>query len=83
MTLSIAVWYDVIRWALPEMRTREALTPRASSPSISSNSTRASITTPLAITGMQPGVRTPLGIRWVANFSPSTTMVWPALLPPW
>jgi hypothetical protein len=24
----------------------------------------------------------PLGSRWVANFSPSTTMVWPALWPP-
>ena len=25
----------------------------------------------------------PLGSRWVANFSPLMTMVWPALLPPW
>ena len=39
-------------------------------------------TTPLAITEVQPGVRIPLGSRWVANFWPSTTIVWPALWPP-
>ena len=39
-------------------------------------------TTPLAITEVAPGVRMPLGSRWVAYFSPSTTMVWPALWPP-
>ena len=35
-----------------------------------------------AITEVAPGVRMPLGSRWVANFSPLTTMVWPALCPP-
>ncbi len=82
MTLSIVVWYDVIRWAFDDRTTVEVSTPRAARPSISSSSTRASTTTPLAITGMQPGVSTPEGSRWVANFSPLTTMVWPALFPP-
>ena len=36
-------------------------TPRASSPSISSNSTPRSTTTPLPMTGVQPGVRMPDG----------------------
>ena len=34
------------------------------------------------MTEVQPAVRMPLGSRWVANFSPLTTMVWPALCPP-
>ena len=61
-------------------------TPRASSPSISWNSTLRSTTTPLPITGVHPGVRMPLGSRCRAYFcwvspDPMTT-VWPALLPP-
>ena len=39
-------------------------------------------TTPLAMTLVHPGLRMPLGSRCVANFSPSITMVWPALWPP-
>ena len=57
-------------------------TPRAISASSSRNSASGETTTPLAITEVQPGVRMPLGSRWVANFSPLTTMVWPALWPP-
>ena len=58
-------------------------TPRPRSPSISSVSTRGSMTTPLPMMQALPGYRIPLGIRWKAHFSPSRTMVWPALLPPW
>ena len=43
--------------------------PRASRPSISSNSTSRSTTTPLPMTGTQPGVRMPLGSRCRAYFS--------------
>ena len=57
-------------------------TPRASSASISSNSTSMSMTTPLPITGTTPGERIPDGSRCSAYFSPPTTTVWPALLPP-
>ena len=32
--------------------------------------------------GRDPGVSTPAGRRWKANFSPSMTTVCPALLPP-
>ena len=39
-------------------------TPRASRPSISSNSTARSMTTPLPITGVHVGVRMPEGSRW-------------------
>ena len=56
--------------------------PRASSPSISVKSTPRSTTTPLPITGTTAGVRIPAGSRCSAYFSPPTTMVWPALLPP-
>ena len=40
------------------------------------------MTTPLPITGVQVGVRIPDGSRCSAYFSPSITMVCPALLPP-
>ena len=46
-------------------------TPRASSPSISSNRTPRSTTTPLPITGVHPGVRMPLGSRCSAYFCSS------------
>jgi hypothetical protein len=47
-------------------------------------STSGSITTPLPMTGVHPGVRMPDGIRCSAYFSPSGVItVWPALLPPW
>jgi hypothetical protein len=40
------------------------------------------MTTPLAITGVQPGERMPLGSRCSAYFWSPTTTVCPALLPP-
>ncbi len=83
VTLSIVVWYDVIRCALLESSRREVSTPRSLSPRISFSRTAASTTTPLPMTGVTPGVRMPDGSRCSANFSPSMTMVWPALFPPW
>ena len=83
VTLSTVVWYDVIRCALLEIVSRLVSTPRALRPSISPRRTAASMTTPLPRTGVTPGVRMPAGSRWSANFSPSMTIVWPALFPPW
>ena len=57
--------------------------PRPGSPSISSNSTSGSITTPLPMTGTTSGVSTPEGSRCSAYFWSPMTTVWPALLPPW
>src|SRR3954466_6628420 len=82
VTLSSVVLYDAMTWADDEPTTREQSTPRAVRASISSNSTPRSTTTPLPITGTQPGVRMPEGNRCSAYFSPSITMVCPALLPP-
>ena len=74
----------MIRCASAEMTSREMSTPRSASPSISASSTFGSTTTPLPITGVQPGVRIPDGIRCSAYFSPSGVItVCPALLPPW
>src|SRR3954471_12891007 len=73
----------MIRCALALTRSPETSTPLARSPSISSLSTRGSTTTPLPITHSLPGWRMPLGMRGKAHFSPSRTIVWPALLPPW
>jgi hypothetical protein len=74
----------MIRCASADSSRRDVSTPRSASPSISVSSTFGSTTTPLPITGMQPGVSTPDGIRCSANFSPSGVItVWPALLPPW
>jgi hypothetical protein len=67
---------------LADTNSFDVSTPRASSPSISSNSTDRSITTPLPITGVQPGVRMPDGSRCSAYFWSFTTTVCPALLPP-
>src|SRR5688500_10688304 len=69
-------------WALALTFRSATSTPRARSPSSSRNSASGETTTPLAITEVAPGVRMPLGSRWVAYFSPSITMVWPALWPP-
>jgi hypothetical protein len=82
-TLSRVWWYGVIRWALPLIRRREVSMPRAASPSSSVKRTDRSTTTPLPMTGVQPGERMPDGSRWSAYFSVPTTTVWPALLPPW
>ena len=83
MRRSSSVWYGMIRWALPLTRSRLQSTPRASRPSISATSTPGSMTTPLPITGVTHGWRTPLGTSCRANLSSATTMVWPALWPPW
>ncbi len=84
VTLSTVTWYGAMTWALAETTSRAStpLTPRASSPSISRKSASGDTTTPLPITEVAPGVRMPEGSRWVAYFSPFTTMVWPALWPP-
>jgi hypothetical protein len=81
-TLSIVEWYDAMTCAFAETTRLATSTPRSTSASSSLNSASGETTTPLAITEVAPGVRMPLGSRWVANFSPFTTMVWPALWPP-
>ena len=70
-TRSRARWCGMIRCASAEISSREVSTPRSSRPSISPSSTSGSITTPLPMTGVQPGVRMPDGIRCSAYFSPS------------
>ena len=69
-------------WALALMRRLEASLPREVISAISSKRTSKSTTTPLPMMGVTPGVSTPAGRRWKANFSPSMTTVCPALLPP-
>ncbi len=73
----------MIRCALAESRRLATLTPARFSPSISLSRTRGSTTTPLPITQVFSEWRIPEGIRWNLNSSPSRTIVWPALLPPW
>src|SRR5438270_6120851 len=74
----------MIRCASAEMSSRSQDRPRSARPSISAISTFGSITTPLPITGVQPGVSTPEGSRCSAYFWPSGVItVCPALLPPW
>ena len=87
VTLSSVRLYGGMTCALAETTRREVSTPRACSASSSSNSTSRSMTTPLPMTGVTPGVRMPEGSRCSAYFSrvpssPSMTTVWPALLPP-
>ncbi len=73
----------MMRWALAEMRMLSKLMPRALSASISPKRMCGSITTPLPMTQVLASYRMPDGMRWNLNSSPSRTMVWPALLPPW
>src|SRR5699024_1521229 len=61
---------------------REVSAPRACSPSISSKSASRFTTTPLPITGTAVGERMPAGRSLSSYFSPPTTTVCPALLPP-
>src|SRR5699024_5993834 len=68
--------------ALALMRRRVVSTPRDSSIPISSNSASRFTTTPLPITGTTCGERMPAGRSLSSNFSPPTTTVWPAVLPP-
>ena len=63
VTLSRARWCGMIKCASAEMTRRDVSTPRSSSPASSPMSTSGSTTTPLPITGVQPGVRMPEGIR--------------------
>src|SRR5690606_30182341 len=75
----------MITWAPSETTSRSSRScrPRARISSISSQRTAGSTTTPLPITQALPGWRMPLGMRRRIVFSPFTTSVWPALLPPW
>ncbi len=82
VTLSIVVLYSAMTCALADTSSLEQSTPRAVRSSISPKRTPGSTTTPLPITGTQPGVRIPEGSRCRAYFSPPTTTVCPALLPP-
>ena len=82
VTLSMVWWKGATRWALAEIRSREVSAPRASSPSISANRASGLTTTPLPITGVALGLRIPAGSSFSSNFSPPTTTVCPALLPP-
>src|SRR5215218_5665900 len=73
----------MIRCALALIFRPERSMPFARRSSSSSVSTFGSITTPLPIAHGLPGYRIPDGIRWNFHFTPSRTIVWPALLPPW
>src|SRR6476660_3126822 len=73
----------MITWALAEMRRLLTSTLRLRRASSSPSSTFGSSTTPVPITQVLSGWRIPEGIRWNLNSSPSRTIVWPALLPPW
>src|SRR3982750_2702038 len=73
----------MIRWALADSFRPLTSIPRARRPSISAVRTLGSTTTPLPMMQVFPGYRIPLGIRWNFQVSPSRTIVWPALLPPW
>ena len=82
VTLSSVWWYGATRCAFALIRSREVSTPRLVSMAISSNSAARFTTTPLPITGVTCGERIPAGRSLSSNFSPSTTTVCPALLPP-
>src|SRR5919106_2624164 len=73
----------MIRWAFADTRRPLTSTPRRFKSSSSPISTPGSITTPFPTAQVFPGYRIPEGMRWNLNTSPSRTMVWPALLPPW
>ena len=75
VTLSSVRLYGAMTWAADETLRAEVSTPRASSASISSNSTSMSTTTPLPMTGTTPGDRMPDGSRCRAYFSPPITTV--------
>src|SRR5215216_6552256 len=73
----------MIRCALAEIFRLPTSTRRRRRPSISPSRIAGSRTTPLPITQTLSACRMPDGIRWNLNVSPSRTIVWPALLPPW
>ncbi len=82
---SIALCQGMITCASSEMASCESSlkAPLALSRSISITRTAGSATTPFPMTHAFPGWRIPAGIRWSTVFSPPTTSVCPALLPPW
>ena len=82
VTRSRVWWYGATMWALPEMRSLEVSAPRASRPSISSKRASRLTTQPLPIIGVAFSDSTPAGRSLSSYFSPPTTTVWPALLPP-
>ena len=71
---------DDVQAAGGDIRVSMPLDP---STSTSARSTVGSTTTPLPMTAVMWGYRIPLGTSWRAKVSPSTTIVWPALCPPW
>ncbi len=71
VTLSMAMWYGMIRCASALIMRPPVSTPRFSSPVSSSSSTPGSTTTPLPMTLRTPGVRMPDGIRCSAKSCPS------------
>ena len=77
----MATWYGMIRCASCEMSSRLVSMPRSSRPPSSVSNTPGSMTTPLPMTLVTPGVRIPDGIRCRANFCPSgSTTVWPGVV---
>ena len=82
LTLSSVRWYGAMMCALALMSGGATCTSRLTSSSSSAASTPRSMTTPLPMTQVQSGLRMPEGNRCRTNFSPFTTTVCPALLPP-
>ncbi len=80
---SRATWYGMITWAAVLTRTRLVSIPRAVSMSSSLMSVAGLTTTPLPMTDVMWGYRTPDGTRWSLKTSSPLTTVWPALSPPW
>ncbi len=82
---SIARWYGstICASQLSLSRLSSRNRPRERSVAISSANAIGSTTVPLPITQTLPGCSAPAGISRRMNFSPSTTSVCAALLPPW
>ncbi len=74
--------HGMIRCAFPESTTTDVSIPRDSRSSSSAISTSGSTTQPPPITETFPEI-TPLGVARILNVSSPTTIVCPALGPPW
>ena len=83
LATSRATWYGMITCALRLTRTRETSIPREPSMSSSSMSVTGLTTTPLPMTEVMCGYRTPDGVSRSLKTSSPLTTVWPALSPPW
>src|SRR5258706_318704 len=82
LALSIAMCHGMMRWALPDTKTFFVEWPRRSNSSSSAINTSGSMTQPLPITQILP--RTiPVGSARILYVSSPTTIVCPALGPPW